>query len=217
MKIQHKIYLSNAVHILLIVLISMFALQNLNTILTKFRFTVIAERLNANFLEMRLAEKNYFFYGDVESFTNIQGRIDQTNATLLEVQPDIIRAVGSEKFTKLQEYLHVYAQLIDSINKEGHRDVAAQKNLREAGKNLKTFSEDITALETERIGAIIGRSKNVLLVSFLAVVLFAVLFSNLIVRNIGQSLRKVVNLTQAISRGNYPKIKEAPSMTKWVR
>ncbi|MDD3814625.1 MAG: ATP-binding protein [Desulfocapsaceae bacterium] len=211
MKIEHKIYLSNSIHILLIVLIGLVALQNLNDILTKFRFTVIAEGLNATFLEMRLAEKNYFFYGDVETFNNIQSRIDQTNATLLEVRPDIIRAVGSAKFTKLQDYLHVYAQLIDSIRKENHRDVAAQKKLREAGQDLKTFSEDITALEIESIGALIVRSKNILRVSFLAVVLFAFLFSNLIVRNIGKSLRKVISLTRAISRGNYPKIKEQPS------
>ncbi len=211
MKIEHKIYLSNAVNILLIVLIGMFALQNLSEILTKFRFTVIAEGLNANFLEMRLAEKNYFFYGDVEAFNNIQSRIDQTNATLLQIQPDIIRAVGSAKYTKLQEYLHIYALLVDSISKAAHHDVAAQKKLREAGQNLKTFSEDITALEVESIGAIIVRSKNILRFSFVAVALFTFLFSNLIVRNIGQSLRKVVDLTRAISKGNYPKIAEKPS------
>jgi len=211
MKIEHKIYLSNAVHILLIILIGMFALQNLNEILTKFRFTVIAEGLNANFLEMRLAEKNYFLYGDDEAFNNIKSRVDQTNATLLQVRPDIIRAVGSAKYTTLQNYLHVYAQLVDSISRTGRCDVAAQKKLQEAGKSLKTFSQDITALEIESIGAIIVRSKNILRFSFWAVVLFAVLFSNLIVNNIGQSLRKVVDLTRAISKGNYPKIEEKPS------
>jgi signal transduction histidine kinase len=208
MKIEHKIYLSNAVHILLIVLIGMFALQNLNEILTKFRFTVIAEGLNANFLEMRLAEKNYFLYGDNESLNNIRTRIEQTGETLLQVRPDIIRAVGAEKYTTLQAQLHAYAQLVDSISKAGHRDAAVQKKLREAGQNLKTFSENITALESDRIGAIIVRSKNILLYSFWAVVLFAFLFSNLIVRNIGQSLRKVVDLTRAISTGNYRKIEE---------
>ncbi|MFA6499751.1 MAG: hypothetical protein WCV64_10535, partial [Desulfurivibrionaceae bacterium] len=127
MKIEHKIYLSNAVHILLIVLIGIFALQNLNEILTKFRFTVIAEGLNANFLEMRLAEKNYFLYGDDTALDNIRGRINQTSETLLQVRPDIIRAVGSEKYTTLQEHLHAYRQLVDSISKASHRDTAAQQ------------------------------------------------------------------------------------------
>ncbi len=211
MKIEHKIYLSNAVHIVLIVLIGMFALQNLNEILTKFRFTVIAEGLNANFLEMRLAEKNYFLYGDDSALDNIRTRINQTSETLLQVRPDIIRAVGSEKYTTLQGHLHTYAQLVDSINNTKHRDATVQKKLREVGQSLKTFSEDITALESDRIGAIIVRSKNILLYSFWAVVLFAFLFSNLIVRNIGQSLRKVVNLTRAISEGNYRKIEAKPS------
>ncbi len=211
MKIQHKIYLSNTIHILLLVLIGLVALQNLNNILTKFRFTVIAESLNATFLEMRLAEKNYFFYGDVKTFENIQSKIDQTNITLRQVRPDIIRAVGSAKYTKLQDYLHVYAQLIDSISKTDYRDITAQKKLREAGQNLKTFSEDITSLEVQSIGALILHSKNILQYSFLAVVLFSFLFSNLIVRNIGKSLRKVIDLTRAISRGNYPKVKEEPS------
>lgn len=211
MKIEHKIYLSNAVNILLIVLIGSFALQNLNEILTKFRFTVIAEGLNANFLEMRLAEKNYFLYGDDNALSNIKARINQTRETMLQVRPDIIRAVGAEKYTVLQEQFHAYAQLVDLISKAQYRDAMVQQKLREAGQNLKTFSENITALESDRIGAIIVRSKNILLYSFWAVVLFAFLFSNLIVRNISQSLRKVVNLTRAISTGNYRKIEEKPS------
>ena len=211
MKIEHKIYLSNAVHILLIVLIGIFALQNLNEILTKFRFTVIAEGLNANFLEMRLAEKNYFLYGDDTALDNIRGRINQTSDTLLQVRGDITRAVGAEKYLELRDNLHMYTQLVDSISTARHRDAAAQQKLREAGQKLKTFSENITTLESDRIEAIIVRSKNILLYSFWAVVLFAFLFSNLIVRNIGQSLRKVVDLTQAISKGNYPKIEEKPS------
>ncbi|MGV1100544.1 ATP-binding protein [Thiovibrio sp. JS02] len=211
MKIEHKIYLSNAVHILLIVLIGTFALHNLNEILTKFRFTVIAEGLNATFLEMRLAEKNYFLYGDDEALANISGRITQTTETLQQVRPEITRAVGAEKYAKLRDHLRAYARQVETIGKTGHGNRTAQKNLREAGQSLKTFSEDITALESERIGTIIVRSKNILLYSFWAVVLFALLFSNLIVRNIGNSLRKIVDLTRAISRGNYRKIEATPS------
>lgn len=211
MKIEHKIYLSSAVHILLIVLIGTFALHNLNQILTKFRFTVIAEGLNATFLEMRLAEKNYFLYGDDEALDNIRNKIGQTSETLLQVRQDITRAVGAEKYSRLLGYLHEYAGLVDSISLARHRDTAARKRVREAGQNLKTFSEDITVLESESIGAIIVHSKNILFYSFWAVVLFAFLLSYLIVHNIGFSLRKVVDLTHSISRGNYRKIEEKPS------
>lgn len=211
MKLEYKIYLSNALHILLLVLIGTFALHNLNQILTKFRFTVIAEGLNATFLEMRLAEKNYFLYGDGEALDNIRYKIARTTETLLQVRQDVTRAVGAEKYGTLQGYLREYAQQVESINQAGHRDSAARQRLRQAGQNLKMFSENITALESDSIGAIIVHSKNILLYSFWAVVLFAFLLSYLIVRKIGLSLRKIVDLTRSISRGNYQAIEEQPS------
>ncbi|MCK9294944.1 MAG: ATP-binding protein [Desulfobulbaceae bacterium] len=211
MKIVNKIYLSNGVHILLIVLIGIFALHNLNTILTKFRFIVIAEGLNTAFLEMRLAEKNYFLSGDDEALVSIKIRIDQTTETLRQVQQPIILAVGNDKYWKLRYYLDEYAQLVDAIDRAHIRDPGAQKELRQVGQNLKTFSEDITDLESEQIGAIIVHSKNILLYSFWAVVLFALIFSNVIVRNIGNSLSKVVGLTRSISQGNFHTIEAKPS------
>ncbi len=72
MKIEHKIYLSNAVHIVLLLLIGTVALHNLNQLYTKFRFITIADELNAGFLEMRLAEKNYFLYGDEAALERYQ-------------------------------------------------------------------------------------------------------------------------------------------------
>ena len=63
-KIEHKIYLSNAVHIILLILIGIVALNNLNQIYTKFSFITIADKLNTDLLGMRLAEKNYFLYGN---------------------------------------------------------------------------------------------------------------------------------------------------------
>jgi signal transduction histidine kinase len=211
MKIEHKIYLSNAVHILLIVLIGIFALQNLNEILTKFRFIVIAEGLNATFLEMRLAEKNYFLYGDSEALANIRSKIDQTGTTLLQLRQDITRAVGTEKYNRLQGYLQEYAKLGASLGNTRPQDPDTRQKLRQAGQNLKVFSENITALESDSIEAIIVRSKNILRYSFWAVVLFAFFFSYLIVHDIGFSLRKIVELTRAISHGNFQKIEQKPS------
>lgn len=203
MKIVNKIYLSNAVHIALIVLIGMFALQNLDQILTKFRFTVIADGLNATFLEMRLAEKNYFLYGDEQALGEIQHKIDKASQTTLLVRDDIVRAVGVRNYQQLRQLLRNYAGMIKEVSRERRKDAATRKKLREAGQKLKTFSEDITALETSRVEAIIGKSMVILRYAFWTVVAFAVLFSHFIVRKIGHSLRKIVGLTQSISKGKY--------------
>lgn len=211
MKIEHKIYLSNGVHILLLLLIGMFALHGFNEILTKFRFTVIAENLNANFLEMRLAEKNYFLFSDEEALSTVMTKIIEANNTLQQVRKEIVRAVGIDKYDRLQNYLDEYKQLVEILLKVGRPVATTRTKLREVGQNLKAFSENITALESNRIETIIVHSIKILFFSFSAVVFFALLFSNFIVRNIGKSLRKIVNLTWAISKGNYQKIEEDPS------
>ncbi|MEJ2032190.1 MAG: HAMP domain-containing protein, partial [Deltaproteobacteria bacterium] len=212
MKIVNKIYLSNAVHIALIVLIGIFALQNLDQILTKFRFTVIADGLNATFLEMRLAEKNYFLYGDEEALNEIKQKIDKASETTLLVRDDIVRAVGIQNYQLLRQYLSTYAGMVEEIASQKRKDAATRKKLREAGQKLKTFSENTTALESSRVEAIIEKAMIILRYSFWAVVLFAVLFSYFIASKIGLSLQKIVGLTRSISKGNYDiEEKESPS------
>ena len=210
-KIEHKIYLSNAVHIVLLLLIGIVALENLNELYTKFRFTTIADELNATFLEMRLSEKNYFLYGDKTALVEISTRIDKTTITLHEVKDDIIRAVGPGNYANLERLVDKYGRMIATLSREGRKDEISRSRLREAGQNLKNFSEDITALERTNVGRIITRSKNILHYAFWAVVLFALFFSQLIVRNISGSLRQIVTLTQAISKGNFQPVKTRPS------
>jgi len=211
MKIEHKIYLSNAVHILLLLLIGSVALYNLSELYTKFRFTAIADELNASFLEMRLAEKNYFLYGDEAALGEISNRINQTTTSLHELKVDIIRAVGPASYAGLEQLLDNYSRMIAALNQDGRRDQNARKRLREVGQNLKNFSESITSLERTNVGNIITRSKKILFYSFWAVVIFAIFFSQQIVRNIGGSLRQIVILTRAISRGDYQHIDQSPS------
>ena len=210
-KIEHKIYFSNVVHILLLVLIGLVALNNLNQLYTKFRFITIADQLNAGFLGMRLAEKNYFLYGDDATLREISIKIRETKDTLNEVKEDIIKAVGTSNFIKLEDLLNRYGLLITSLSQQGIKDQAVSKQLREVGQELKKFSDNMTSLERANVNSIITRSKRILYLSFWTIVIFALFFSQQIVRNISGSLHKIVALTQTISRGNYQPIDTKPS------
>lgn len=214
MKIKHKLYFSNAVLIALIVLVGTFSLHDLNQILTKFRFTVIADELNASFLAMRLAEKNYFLYGDPDTLGEIDEMIKVAKRSMAEVRMDIIRAVGHKGYNQLSAKLSEYGKKVGATRQEVEEGMGildkkrTQMRLRLAGRHLKEYSESITAKERDLVGRIIVKSKSILLYSFLGVVFFALLFTYLIVSNIGHSLRKVVELTQSIAKGNYEKIAE---------
>ena len=214
MKIKQKVYFSNAVLIALIILIGTFSLHELNQILTKFRFTVIADELNTSFLAMRLAEKNYLLYGDPDTLDEIDDIIESSTLSMEEVKDDIVRAVGQDDYNQLKENIEEYQRSVADTRRDAELGRRGQTNkntlvrLRLAGRHLKEFSENITALERERVGGIITQSKTILLYSFLGVVFFAMFFTYLIVANIGLSLGKVVELTQSIAKGNYGKIAE---------
>ncbi len=79
MKISKKIYLTTFVNLSLIAVIGIFAIFSFNQISTKFKFTIIADKLNASFLEMRLLEKNYFLYNDKGGLLEIQEKARETS------------------------------------------------------------------------------------------------------------------------------------------
>lgn len=206
MKVEHKIILSNAFNIGLILLIGFFAMQNFNLMLTKLRFVEIAADLNAFFLEMRLSEKNYFLYKDESALFDIKGKIDNTMQSIELVREDIIRAVGEDNLKLLMTYLKEYSEVIEEVRRDNNRDIGLESKLRTSGKKLKEFSESITHLERRRVNEIILRSKRILFYSFWAVILSAVVVSHFISQRILRSLRAIERLAKSISEGNFNKI-----------
>src|SRR5512141_2787262 len=112
MKIEQKLILSNVMYGAFIILIGLFAFQNMNLVLTKLRFVEIADDLNASFLEMRLSEKNYFLKHDPDSLSGIVNTIDTTKHTISTVRDDIIKAIGENDLRQLEAYLTSYARAI---------------------------------------------------------------------------------------------------------
>ena len=94
MKLVHKITVVNFINILLIALTGFFAYRSLDQVLTKLRFMEIAEDLNSSFLEMRLAEKNYFLYGDRSALPEIEKKISAVFYAIDASRADILRAIG---------------------------------------------------------------------------------------------------------------------------
>lgn len=206
MKIEHKIILSNTFNVALIAFIGLFALQNLNLILTKLRFVEIADDLNATFLEMRLSEKNFFLYKDDTALFDIKEKIDRTLQSIEGVRKDITRAVGENNLDQLITHLKRYSGVIEDVRRNGNRDAQLETTLRTEGKKLREFSEEITRLERVRVNEIIANSKRVLFYSFWAILLSAIIVSHFVSQKILRSLRMIERLTKSISEGNFHKI-----------
>ncbi|MDA8168847.1 MAG: ATP-binding protein [Nitrospiraceae bacterium] len=206
MKIENKIFFSNIFNIALIILIGLFAMQNLNILLTKLRFVEIADDLNASFLEMRLSEKNYFLYGDNSALEEIKEKIYRTTQTMSIVEPDIVRAIGRENMDELKSNLNKYLDTIDRLDRSRRRDMQSEEMLRERGKRLREFSDSITRLERSRVNILISKSKDILFYSFWAIFASAIIVGHLLSKKIVRSLRKIEELANTISHGNFNKI-----------
>jgi len=206
MKIIHRIYLSNAVNIGLIILVVALTLHSVTQVMTKFKFIEIADDINATFLEMRLEEKNLFLYHNESTLQQIKNKIEQSSQTLGQMQDDILKAVGEEKFEFLKRLLSNYQQCVFLLNDANISDKKIEDQVREAGKQLKSFSEDITSLERKQVSIIIKGMIRVMKRAFVAVVIFALIISYFTGQGLRNSLKRILSQSRSISKGNYQKI-----------
>jgi len=206
MKIENKLIVSNIINGAFIILIGLFAFENMNLVLTKLRFVEIADDLNASFLTMRLAEKNYFLYHDRKALVEIRTMISSTMETISGVREDIIRAIGKTDLSKLETRLQVYSTVVEKTQTENTWDAQTESRLREEGRKLKEFSDSITHLERRRVNDIILSSKRILIFSFWAILASALLVSHFISQKIVRSLRAIEKMTKSISEGNFHRI-----------
>ncbi|HXY62041.1 MAG TPA: two-component sensor histidine kinase, partial [Nitrospirota bacterium] len=189
MKIETKLIISNTINGAFIILIGLFAFQNMNLVLTKLRFVEIADDLNASFLEMRLSEKNYFLYHDPNALAAIREKISSTAATLVAAKKDIIPAIGETDLMKLESNLSDYSDIIVTAGHSGSpASLDLEAKIRMAGRKLQEYSESITNLERRRVNDIIQSSKKILIFSFWAILATALLISHYISQKIVRSL-----------------------------
>ena len=206
MKIENKLILSNVMNGAFIILIGFFAIHNMNLVLTKLRFVEIADDLNASFLAMRIAEKNYFLYRDRNAFSEIREKIELARKTIDDERSNIVLAIGEQDLRKLESYLKIYAAHAKLVRSARSPDAERETELRSAGKRLKEFSDAITRLERQRVNDIILDSKRILIFSFWAILASALLMGHFISQKILRSLREIERLAKSISEGNFNRI-----------
>jgi two-component system NtrC family sensor kinase len=211
MKIVHKIILANIFHVLWIALIYFSVYQALDLMLAKLRFIEISDDLNTSFLEMRLSEKNYFLYNDKLALQAIEGKIGESMHSITAMRADIVRAVGAENFDQLKLSLEKYREAVEKVGIQPPGDKRGEADLREAGRNLREFSENISRLERKKIDDMISSSKKGVFYFFCFVLLAAIGVSYLIFSKILRSLKNIENAAQSISEGNFDRVEESLS------
>jgi signal transduction histidine kinase len=206
MKLVHKITLGNALGIISIILIAGFSYHEFNLVLAKLRFAEIADSLNASFLRMRLSEKNYFLYKDPSELSSIKNELKESHVKVESLTPDILKAIGEQNWKKFKLYLNKYEQEVNGLGKNNRTAPDTQMDIREAGRELRLFSENMIRLERRRINEILSASKKTLLAFFCFIILVAITSSYLFFSKMFKSLRRIEKTACAISEGNFMKM-----------
>ncbi len=203
MKIKHQLMISGSLTMGLIVLNLAFALHDMGTLVTKLRFVEIADDLNASFLEMRLAEKNYFLFNDNEALSLIIQRTQDVEQTLDRVEPDITSAAGPDNYRQMRTLFSAYIGVVSAVSAGHSRDKASEARVREAGHLLWEFSQRLTGVEREDVNQIITDSRRGLLLTSLAILALALFAGPFIYMKIMRSLHKVEDQAHRIAEGSF--------------
>jgi two-component system NtrC family sensor kinase len=206
MKIVHKIIGATLSQVILMGMIFVFAYQNLNLVLTKSHFVELADDLNASFLEMRLAEKNYYLYKDKSALPEIAAKLKSSMEAIDAVRTDIVRAIGEQKYHLLKLSSQRYVQVIEDAKHAPLQDKQVEARVRDAGRSLREFSSDVTRLERREVNRIMAKSTNVLIYSFCTILVLAIGVSHLIFFGILKSLKKIEQVAHSISEGNFDNV-----------
>jgi signal transduction histidine kinase len=158
---------------------------------------------------MRLSEKNYFLYKDRSALPQIKKQIQQTYLTIEHMKSNIVSAVGDVNFTKLHSNLSQYEQAIKKVgepSEKGQNGKETETAVREAGRALRLFSEQMVRDERQEVNNIIAASKGTLLIFFGLVIFVSIISSHLFFSRMFKNLRRIEKTANSISEGNFAKI-----------
>jgi two-component system NtrC family sensor kinase len=206
MKIEHKIMLSNAINILLIILVSWFAVVNLDLMLARLRFAEILDEMNLSLFEMRLSEKNYFLFGNPDALSVLEAGIARLKDRIATEKNDIVKATGEQTLRDLERYLDDYERTAARIGAKAAKDIQSEEALRARGRKLKEFAEETVRMERSRVDEMASRSRSILIVSLLSVVAVALIVSRAISKTVLAPVKQIEKLARSISDGHFSKI-----------
>ena len=208
--IQKKITYSFAALLLLMTATAVIAYALVQQVERKlFLVEIIDEFFNLT-LELRRYEKNYFLYHLNEDFRDNLQYLDKLDTTVTKhgdfftyFHPDIeaeqLDATLSFYRNKMERLKALNVDLAKT-GKSPERD-SLQNEIREAGKKLTLFAEQITTREKDSIQKLLITSRTFLLSSTGALIFFSFLLAMLLRERIISSLKILEEYTRKVAQG----------------
>lgn len=156
-------------------------------------------------LEMRRFEKNFFLYGKSEDAASAQAYAGDALA-LLEQHATAYRELATAAdLERLRDWLNRYtqsmAQRVRATDMSAVERDAAEREIRELGRELSESAERISAGEHDALRALLSKARTTLVGLLVAVTLFSLVLAHVLTRLVVQPLRSLEQDLQDIGRG----------------
>jgi two-component system, NtrC family, sensor kinase len=168
MTIRNRIIIAALIQAILIGIIGFFAYISFKNVSTKLRTIEVIDDLNISLLEMRLAEKNYFLYKDLNQLQELvklgKDRYDILRSSQPYVVPSL-QSLGKKHYNSLLDTLKQYLALSQEVLNTKTVPAHLEVELRSLGHELTSLSEMLLAKERENVNQIINHNVIMLIAS----------------------------------------------------
>lgn len=159
MTIRKRIIIAAIIQAILICIIGFFGYISFKTVLIKLRTIEVIDDLNISLLEMRIAEKNYFLYKDIQQLQELvklgKERYDILRYSKSYVVPSL-HSLGKKHYNSLLDNLNQYVALSQEVINTKTVPAHLEEELRNLGHELTSLSEMLLTKERENVNQIIN-------------------------------------------------------------
>jgi two-component system, NtrC family, sensor kinase len=209
--IRQKITFGYFLGVVVIISFSLFTLIELWYIDKKVRFgEVVTEFFDAT-LEMRRFEKNFFLYRKIEDYQENVRYIEKAMEILDKNVSGYRDLAVAVELNRLRSDLDKYRLLMKQFSLIGNFRDDAKLNLlaneiREKGKEIISFAENISKAERHRIQGMLDLTRNLIILSIVAFSAAGIAIGQILSRMVVKPLKNLEAMMNEISEGKLKKI-----------
>ncbi len=162
-----------------------------------------------NLLELRRHEKNFFLAKDITSLDKMISYLGKTEQAFNELRNPIKKIIGKKEFDKHQIALKSYKQLLqENINMTRNgSEKYNNEQLREKGKILNDFSNDLISVKRRRIDRTLNHMLIIPVVFSCIFLIIFIVILRIAQKDIFEPLSLLQKSTENISNGIFEPVK----------
>jgi len=202
--IRRKITLGYYAGVAVILTLFVFIFSELILVEKKLMFGGVINEFFDMTLEMRRFEKNFFLYQQMSDYQENLQYVAKAQEILATNSSEYGNLVVPDRLKTLQIDLANYRTLVElyaGLKPDDTSRTSVERAIREKGKEITSFAEDISKTERERVRSLLDYSRAILTVVIVMLSLAGVIVGQIMSRMVVRPLKEIEKSMEAIAAG----------------